>query len=176
MTIFVKRALLTIVIVALLAFLALQLASENNAPDVTFTTISGKKITMASLNGKVLLVNFWATDCLSCVKEMPALVNIYNTYQAKGFELIAVAMPYDPPAQVLNYVSQKAIPFPVMHDGFSEMTEKFGHVNLTPTTFIYNKQGKLLQRTVGLLDFVKLDQLINAELLNVKSIKLEGIK
>ena len=88
MTIFVKRALLPIVIVALLAFLALQLTSKNNAPDVTFTTISGKKITMASLNGKVLLVNFWATDCLSCIKEMPALVNIYNTYQAKGFELI----------------------------------------------------------------------------------------
>jgi hypothetical protein len=73
-------------------------------------------------------------------------------------------MPYDPPAQVLNYATQKTLPFPVMHDGLAEMTEKFGNVDLTPTTFIFNKQGKQLQRTIGALDFVKLNQLLNSEL------------
>jgi thiol-disulfide isomerase/thioredoxin len=144
------------------------LSNKSAAPEVTFTTIVGKKIAMAELKGKILLVNFWATDCLSCIKEMPELVKTYNSYKSKGVEFIAVAMPYDPPAQVLNYVMQKAIPFPVMHDGLSEVTEKFGGVNLTPTTFIYDKQGKLLQRTVGILNFVKLEQLLNSELINTR--------
>lgn len=91
---------------------------------------------MADLKGKVVIVNFWATDCLACVTEMPALVNTYQQYQKKGLEIIAVAMPYDPPAQVLNYVTQKKLPFPVMHDGLAEITQKFGNVDLTPTTFI----------------------------------------
>jgi len=73
-------------------------------------------------------------------------------------------MPYDPPAQVLNYATQKKLPFPVMHDGFAEITEKFGSVDVTPTTFIFDKQGKRLQRTIGTLDFVKLNQLLSTEL------------
>lgn len=159
-----KKSLLPIIIIALLVFLGLQLNNKSTAPNVTFTTIEGKKIAMADLKGKVVLVNFWATDCPGCIKEMPHLIETYNQYKDKGFELVAVAMPYDPPAQVLNYSKQKSLPFPVMHDGLSEITDRFGGVNLTPTTFIFDKNGKRLQRTIGELDFTKLDKLLNIEL------------
>jgi len=159
-----NKSLFASVILALLVSLAILIHNRNNAPDLTFTTIEGKKISMADLKGKVVIVNFWATDCLACVTEMPALVNTYQQYQKKGLEIIAVAMPYDPPAQVLNYVTQKKLPFPVMHDGLAEITQKFGNVDLTPTTFIFDKQGKQLQRTIGALDFVKLNQLLSVEL------------
>ncbi len=160
----IKKILLPLVVIALLIFLFYKLNDKPAAPNVTFTTIEGKKISMADLKGKVVLVNFWATDCPGCIKEMPDLVNAYNNYHEKGLEMIAVAMPYDPPAQVLNYATQKKLPFPVMHDGLGEMVNAFGGVNLTPTTFIYNKQGERLQRTIGELDFVKFDQLIKKEL------------
>lgn len=163
-----KKSLLPIIIIALLAFLGFQLSNKSAAPNVTFTTIEGKKIPMADLKGKVVLVNFWATDCPGCVKEMPALVNTYNQYNKKGFEIIAVAMPYDPPAQVLNYTKQKALPFPVMHDGFSEITDKFGGISLTPTTYIFDKQGHLLRRTIGNIDFNDLNVILNQELNNKK--------
>ncbi len=159
-----NKSLIAAVILILLGSWATLIHNRSNAPEVTFTTIEGKKISMADLKGKVVLVNFWATDCLACVTEMPALVATYQQYQQKGFEIIAVAMPYDPPAQVLNYATQKKLPFPVMHDGLAEITEKFGNVDLTPTTFIFDKQGKQLQRTIGALDFVKLNQLLTAEL------------
>jgi len=159
-----KKSLITAVILVLVGFLAMLLHNSNAAPDLTFTTIEGKKINMKDLKGKVILVNFWATDCLAYVKEMPALASTYQQYRQKGFEIIAVAMPYDPPAQVLNYATQKKLPFPVMHDGFAEITEKFGSVDVTPTTFIFDKQGKRLQRTIGTLDFVKLNQLLSTEL------------
>lgn len=161
-----KKSLLPIVITVLLALLAFQQYNKSNAPDVTFTTIEGKKITMASLKGNVVLVNFWATDCSICIKEMPALVHFYNLYNQKGFEVIAVAMPDDPPAHVLNYATQKMLTFPVMHDGLAEITKKFGDVDLTPTTFIFDKHGKLLQRTIGEINFIKLGQLLNTELSN----------
>jgi thiol-disulfide isomerase/thioredoxin len=159
-----KKTWLAITIAVFLGLLYLIIQSNNTAPNVTFTTIEGKKIAMANLKGKVVLVNFWATDCLACVKEMPVLTRFYKQYHQSGLEIIAVAMPDDPPAQVLNYVTQKLPPFPVMHDGLAEVSTKFGNINLTPTTFIFDKQGKQLQRTIGTLDFVKLQQLLNAEL------------
>ena len=159
-----KKLIVPFAILALLAFSVFNLTRNPQAPNVTFTTIEGKRISMADLKGKVVLVNFWSTDCGVCVKEMPSLVNTYNAYKGKGFEVIAVAMPDDPPAQVLNYATQKALPFPVMHDGFSEITNKFGGVHLTPTAYIFDKQGKRLQFTVGALDFASLNQLLSKEL------------
>ena len=164
MNLFFKKLIWITVTVVILGVLILFIQNRNIAPNVTFITIKGEKIAMADLKGKVVLVNFWATDCLACVQEMPELVNTYEKFQARGLEVIAVAMPDDPPAQVLNYVTIKKLPFPVMHDGLSLITAKFDNVDVTPTTFIFNKQGKLLQRTIGTLNFVKLDQLLNSEL------------
>ena len=166
-----KKILLAIFTMALLSLAVLQWAPNTSAPDVTFTTIEGKKITMTGLKGKVVLVNFWATNCLSCIKEMPALSDAYRRYHQRGLEVIAVAMPDDPPARVLNYVKHQNLPFPVMHDGFAEIIKEFGHVDLTPTTFIFDKQGQRLQRTIGTLDFVKLDQLLNTKLANMEAVK-----
>ena len=159
-----KKFILPIGILTLLGVLFFTLNNKPTAPEVTFTTIEGKKIAMADLKGKMVLVNFWASDCPGCIKEMPALVETYKKHQAQGLEIIAVAMPYDPPAQVANYMRVKKLPFPVMHDGFSEMTEKFGGVNLVPTSYIFNKKGERIQRTIGELDFAQLDQLIQQEL------------
>lgn len=159
-----KKLAIPLIIGCLLAILAFSLSQKEQAPDVTFTTIEGKKITMASLKGKLVLVNFWATDCPGCVKEMPELVSTYQQYKDKGFELIAVTMPYDPPAQVLNYAKMKNLPFPVMQDGFGEMQEKFGKVTLVPTTFIYDQKGNLLRHNIGELNFKQLHQQLDAEL------------
>ena len=160
-----KKLAIPLAILALLAFLGFNLTKSQQAPNVTFITIHGKEISMASLKGKVVLVSFWATDCRVCISEMPDLINTYNAYKTKGFEVIAVAMPYDPPAQVLNYATQKALPFPVMHDGFGQMIMKFGGVPATPTAYIFDKEGKPLQHTVGALDFDKLKQLLDKELI-----------
>ncbi len=159
-----KKSLLPIIIFALVALLGLQLTKKPQAPDVTFNTIDGKQISMASLKDKVVIVNFWATDCPGCIAEMPELIKTYNTYKTKGLEVIAVAMPHDELSQIKNYSQSQHLPFPVTYDESAEMTERFGQVRLTPTAFIYNKQGALLQRTMGELDFVGLQQLLNKEL------------
>ena len=155
---------MSIAVLLLLAVLVFELTKNKQAPNVTFTTIEGKKISMASLKGKVVLINFWATECRTCVTEMPALASIYNEFASKGFEVIAVAMPYDPPAQVLNYATQKKLPFPVMDDGLGDIVRQFDDVSVTPTTYIFNKQGKRIQYTVGALNFKQLRLLLDKEL------------
>jgi peroxiredoxin len=159
-----KKIGLTVGILGLLAFLAVQFNMRMFAPKATFITLTGKSINMADLKGKVVLVNFWATTCSTCVKEMPGLVDTYNVYKYKNFEMIAVAMDYDPPAQVLNFATQKMLPFPVMHDGFNDVAKAFRHKGITPTTYIYNKSGYRIFYKVGELDFADLNKLLDKEL------------
>ncbi|MGZ4982242.1 MAG: peroxiredoxin family protein, partial [Methylobacter sp.] len=68
----------------------------TSAPDVTFTTITGQKIALKDFRGKPVIVTFWATDCPSCIQEIPDLIDLYTQYHAAGLEMIAVAMYYDP--------------------------------------------------------------------------------
>ena len=159
-----RKLFIPLVILALLGFLLFSLTSKTPAPDVTFTTITGKTISMAELKGKMVLVNFWATDCPGCIAEMPKLIETYNQYHQQGFEMVAVAMSYDPPSQVLNYTSKRQVPFPVMHDSLGEVASRFGNVNLTPTTFIVDKEGRIVRKTIGEMDFAALHDLLDKEL------------
>ena len=158
------KLVIPLVILGLLAVLVFLLSEKTQAPDVTFTTIQGKTIKMGELKGKVVLVNFWATDCPGCIAEMPRLIKTYQQYHPQGFEVIAVAMFYDPPDHVLNYAQKHSLPFPVMHDGYGEIAKSFEDVRLPPTSFIMDKQGRIIQRVVGGLDFTSLHSLLTEQL------------
>lgn len=137
---------------------------KQQAPLVTFSTLKGEKISVESLRGKVVLVNFWATDCPGCIHEMPKLIQTHNKYNGQGFETIAVAMSYDPPNYVLNYTEKNALPFKIALDLQGEVAKAFGNVRLTPTSFVIDKQGHIVQQTIGEPDFTKLNALIEAKL------------
>jgi peroxiredoxin len=129
-----------------------------------FTSIQGEKLSTADLRGRVVLVNFWATDCPICVKEMPRLVQTYRSYAPKGVELIAVAMQYDPPNYVLDYTTRNKLPFKVALDPMGELARAFNDVKLTPTTVVIDKRGKVVERILGEPDFGKLEKLIEQKL------------
>lgn len=159
-----KSALLMVVVIAIIGVLGYALIDKPDAPTVTFTTLEGKSIPLDTLRGKVVLVNFWATNCPGCIKEMPGMIQIYNQYKNKGFEIIAVAMSYDPPNYVLNFVQTRQLPFPVALDINGAHALAFGNVQLTPTSFILAKDGTVLEQKIGELDFVKLKALLDKEL------------
>ncbi|MDO8903763.1 TlpA disulfide reductase family protein [Hydrogenophaga sp.] len=135
-------------------------AGKEAAPASTFVLLDGSSTTTADLKGKVMLVNFWATTCVTCVKEMPALASTYNKYQSQGFETLAVAMDYDPPAWVVNFAQTRQLPFKVAIDNTGEIARAWGDVRLTPTTFLIDRQGRIVKRYVGEPDFTALHQLI----------------
>ena len=119
------------------------------APEVTFSTLSGKQLKMSELRGKVVLVKFWATSCVSCVAQMPANIENYEKYHAQGFEIVAVAMQYDPANYVINFVETRKVPFPVALDTVGQVARAFGDVKLTPTAFLIDKNGQILKRYLG---------------------------
>ncbi|HEY5801875.1 MAG TPA: TlpA disulfide reductase family protein [Burkholderiaceae bacterium] len=161
-----KKALIAILfaVLAIAAGSYVVFGARKPAPEVTYTTIKGEKVTSASLRGKVVMVNFWATSCTTCVKEMPQMVETYQKYNAKGLEFVAVAMAYDPPNYVVNFTETRALPFKVALDLDGSLAEAYGKVTLTPTTFVIDKQGKIIKRYVGEPDFAQLHQLLEKEL------------
>lgn len=135
-------------------------APADEAPASSFVLIDGSILQTADLRGKVTLVNFWATTCVSCVKEMPSLVATYNKYRDQGFETVAVAMSYDPPQWVVNFANSRQLPFKVAIDNTGELARNWGDVKLTPTTYLVDKQGRIVKRYVGEPDFAALHQLL----------------
>ena len=157
--------ILAAVVAGAIAFAAFALWNARPAaPQVTFVSLQGEKIATTSLRGKVVLVNFWATDCVTCIKEMPDITATYNKYHAQGFETIAVAMRHDPPNYVLNFVDKNKLPFTVALDPMGELAKAFGEVKLTPTTFVIDKQGNIVTRILGEPDFAKLHALLEEKL------------
>ncbi|WP_411881977.1 TlpA disulfide reductase family protein [Polaromonas sp. YR568] len=130
------------------------------APDSTFVLLDGSKKTTADLKGKVTLVNFWATSCVTCVAEMPKVISTYNKYQSQGYDTLAVAMSYDPPSYVVNYAETRKLPFKVAIDNTGAVAKAWGDVQLTPTTYLVNKRGEIVKQYVGEPDFAALHQLI----------------
>lgn len=130
------------------------------APESTFVLLDGSKKTTADLKGKVTLVNFWATSCVTCVAEMPKIISTYNKYQGRGYDTLAVAMSYDPPSYVVNYAETRKLPFKVAIDNTGAVAKAWGDVQLTPTTYVVNKRGEIVKQYVGEPDFAALHQLI----------------
>ena len=155
--------------VAVAAFVALGAyvyldTGRSAAPESTFVLLDGSSQTTADMKGKVTLVNFWATSCTTCVAEMPEIVATYNKYQARGFDTVAVAMSYDSPAFVREYVAANRLPFFVTLDTQGELAKAFGDVRLTPTSVLVDKKGMILKRFLGEPDASELSRLISEAL------------
>jgi peroxiredoxin len=142
----------------------LTMMQPGSAPEVQFNTIKGERISTSDLRGKVVLVNFWATDCEVCVHEMPKIIETHRKFAPRGFETIAVAMRYDPPNFVVNYAEKNALPFKVALDVSGELAQRFGNVSLTPTTFIIGKDGRIVKQYLGEPDFDALHALLDKAL------------
>ena len=130
------------------------------APQSTFVLLDGTRKTTADLRGRVTLVNFWATSCVTCVAEMPKMISTYEKYKGRGYDTLAVAMSYDPPSYVVNYAQTRKLPFQVAIDNTGAVARSWGDVQLTPTSFVLNKRGEIVKRYVGQPDFAELHKLI----------------
>ncbi|HYD61338.1 MAG TPA: TlpA disulfide reductase family protein [Noviherbaspirillum sp.] len=158
------KALAAVAAVAIGALGYSSLSAVKPAPNVTFASITGEKVSMQSLRGKVVMVNFWATSCTTCIKEMPQMVQTYNKYKDRGLDFVAVAMSYDPPNYVLNYAQTRNLPFKVALDTQGDVAKSFDDVKLTPTTYVIDKEGNIIKRYVGEPDFAALHQLLEKAL------------
>ncbi len=146
-----------------LSIIALWLWQTTNlvaAPHVTFTTITGKKIELVKLQGKPVIVTFWATDCAACIKEIPQLIELYQQFHPQGLEMIAVTMYYDLPNHVVAMSKARQLPYPVALDLKAEHANAFGQVKLTPTTFLISPEGEIIMQKTGFIDVTDMESRI----------------
>ncbi len=130
------------------------------APQTQFRLLDGSTRTTADLKGKVTLVNFWATSCVTCMADMPKVVETYRKFHGQGYDTVAVAMSYDRPDYVLNYARSRQLPFTVAIDGSGAVAHAWNDVQFTPTTFLVDQDGHIVKRFVGEIDFAELDSLV----------------
>jgi thiol-disulfide isomerase/thioredoxin len=137
-----------------------RISGPTAAPPSTFVLLDGSSKTTSDLRGKVTLVNFWATSCVTCVAEMPRIIATHDKYKAKGFDTLAVAMSYDPPSYVVNFAKRASCRSRWPSTTPARWPRPGAMCTLTPTTYIVNKRGDIVKRYVGEPDFAELHRLI----------------
>ncbi len=137
---------------ALLASCSNRTELDDSVAGLTFSTLDGEQIAVAG-RSHPLLVNFWSTTCAICLAEMPELAELYRDYVDQGVQVVAIAMPYDPPNEVLELTQARQYPFPVGLDIKGEAVAAFGSIKGTPTSFLLDAEGRLVKRYVGAIKF-----------------------
>jgi thiol-disulfide isomerase/thioredoxin len=141
-----------------------------NAPDVTFKDLQGKDVSLASLKGKVVIVNFWATWCEPCQVEIPWMIDLQQKNAGKGFTILGAAMDDEGKSVVEPYVQKTefdvdgqttTMNYPIVL-GNDDLADKFGGLLGLPTTYVITREGKIAKRYIGLATESDLDKLIQS--------------
>ena len=156
-----SKLIAAVAVVAIAAGLGFALLTRQSAaPEVRFVTLAGQNFTTSELRGKVVLVNFWATSCVTCVEEMPKMIEAWRKFSPRGYEMVAVAMSYDHPNLVADFTQKRALPFKVALDTDGAVARGFGDVNVTPTTFLLDRRGRIVKHYVGEPDWNEFHALV----------------
>jgi peroxiredoxin len=124
-----------------------KLESARAKVDFTLTDITGKSWTLSALKGKVVLVNFWATWCPPCRKEMPDLETLYNRFKDKG--LVVLSISDEPMETVKPFISNAKYTFPVLLDPGRKVNAAY-QIDGIPKNFIYDREGKLVAQSIDM--------------------------
>ncbi|MFZ1730395.1 MAG: TlpA disulfide reductase family protein [Bacteroidota bacterium] len=132
-----------------------QVAGENgsssgSAPAFSLAAVGGGSKSLADYEGKVVMLNFWATWCGPCKREIPDFIAMQDAYRDKGFEIVGISLD-DPTAtaEVAQFVKQQGINYDIVY-GNGNVTQAYGGVQSIPTTFLINRKGEIVSSQVGL--------------------------
>ena len=125
-----------------------------SAQDFTLSTLAGAALSLAELHGKVVLLNFWATWCVPCRKEMPAIEALYQRYKDQGLEVVAVSLDKGPTSGVESFVKAVGVTYHVALDPTWATARTYG-VRGLPATFLIDRAGNVVLRELGERDWME---------------------
>jgi peroxiredoxin len=128
-----------------------QANDSRQASDFSLTTLSGDNITLDTYSGKVLIIDFWATWCPPCVKEIPHFVELYDQYSDKGVEILGVSVDRHGPSVVQKFMDKNGVKYPIAMANM-EIVDAYEAYGGIPTTFIIDRNGKITEKVVGYRD------------------------
>ena len=149
-------------LVAVMLFAGIRTARNNRAngpangqlmgsvaPDFELQSLDGKDLRLSSLRGKAVLLNFWATYCGPCKVEMPWFVELQKEYGPQGFQIVGVAMDDAGTDEIAKFAKDMGVNYPILL-GKEAVGLSYGGVNVLPTTFFLDRNGKVIAREFGL--------------------------
>ncbi len=122
------------------------------APNFTLKDLNGRTVSLASMRGRVVIINFWATWCGPCKVEMPSMNSLYKDLKGSGFELLAISSDVQGEKVVRPFVTQGRYTFPVLLDSSFRVNGDYGITGI-PTTFVVDKGGVITHKILGPRDW-----------------------
>jgi thiol-disulfide isomerase/thioredoxin len=133
------------------------------APALTFQDLDGKEVSLASLKGKVVVVDFWATWCGPCKMEIPGYIEMQKKHGPDGLVIVGVSLDQKGPKHVKRFVEQNGMNYTVVM-GDNEAVDAFGGFEAIPTTFLISRDGRILHEKTGAMESAEYEAIVKKAL------------
>ena len=124
-----------------------EMQADRERADFTLSDIDGRSWTLSALKGKVVVVNFWATWCPPCRKEMPDLQRLYDEFKDRGLVILAISD--EKPETVKPFIAKAGYTFPVLLDPGRVVNDRY-HMTGIPNSYVYDRRGKLVAQSIDM--------------------------
>jgi len=121
---------------------------SQNAPDFVLPTLEGKSLRLSNFEGKVIILDFWATHCPPCRQEIPDFIKLYNKYRDKGLVIIGVSLDSGDVEGLKRFCQNEGVNYPIAIGNY-EVTKSYGGIKYIPTTFIIDKNKNIVKKFIG---------------------------
>lgn len=144
----IVKKIILIILISLISISFITAAELEKMPEFKLKNLEGETIKSSQFEGKVLVIDFWATWCGPCRKEIPGFIDLYKKYNDKGVEIIGISLDKDIGA-LKKYVKKENVQYTILKGIGTGVDKKFGGIRGIPTTFIIDQKGNVVFKHVG---------------------------
>lgn len=144
-----KLSMLSLVLLTMVVFASVGMTDDlGQVPDFTLESTNGSSVSLADSNGKIRVIDFWATWCPPCRKGIPEFVELYDEYKGQGVEVIGISMDQGGMDVVRPFAERMNMNYPVLL-GDAKVVADFGGVKAIPTAFVVDQKGNIIKKYIG---------------------------